>query len=130
MYSPIEVSSCVKSSLMKEATYYLVFQENIKRIWNVCGPKVKHIIKCILSVGLCQHSQSVWAPGVTYLCEEPRASFPKCLFDKISFILPPTSLSSPPQVREMAASTVSGLVRCGYISCVDRLKVSEKLWER
>lgn len=95
VYSPIEVSSCVKSSLMKEATYYLVFQENdVKRIWNVCGSKVKHIIKCILSVGLCQHSQSVWAPGVTYLCEEPRASFPKCLFDKISFILPPT-LSLP-----------------------------------
>ena len=25
----------------------------------------------------------------------------------------------------MAASTVSGLVRCGYISCVDKLKVSK-----
>ena len=44
--------------------------------------------------------------------------------------LPPSlslspSLSLPlSQVREMAASTVSGLVRCGYISCIDRLKVS------
>ena len=60
VYSPIEVSSCVKSSLMKEATYYLVFQENdVKRIWNVFGSKVKHVIKCILSVGLCQQSVSL-----------------------------------------------------------------------
>lgn len=31
------------------------------------------------------------------------------------------------QVREVAASTVAGLVQCGFIKCIKKLKVLQKI---